>query len=211
MPCIVAQLRDCMVGMRPDRGSLTTGTMIDELLPHGSFRRGAIVELLGAGTTLAITLARLALRPGGSLVVIDPAQLFYPPAAASFGIDLNRLIVVQPDKPDWIVTQSLACPAVDAVLCWPDRLGAKMFRRWQLAAERGGSIGLLMRPGDARGAPSWADVQLTVTAISTDRWKLEVAGQLLEFSIDEWGHIHDCLRLVSKLAHPTTATRAAGA
>jgi protein ImuA len=185
--------------------------MIDELLPQGFFRRGMIVELFGSSTALAVTLARMALRPGGALVAIDPAQRFYPPAAASRGIDLNRLIIVRPDKPDWIVTQSLACPAVDAVLCWPNRVGAKMLRRWQLAAERGGSIGLLMRPRDSQRAPSWADVQLTVTAITRDRWQLEVAGRILEFSIDEWGHIHDCLRLVPELASSATAARAAGA
>lgn len=197
--------------MRPDRGSFATGTIIDELLPHGSFRRGAIVELFGPGTALAMVLARMALRPGGALAVIDPARRFYAPAAASMGIDLNRLIVVQPDEPDWVVTQALACPAIDAVLCWPDRLGAKMFRRWQLAAERGSSTGLLVRPSAAQGSPSWADVQLTVTATAIDRWRLEVGGRFLEFSIDERGRIHDCLCLASELANPASAARAAGA
>jgi recombination protein RecA len=211
MQSIVAQLRERIGGMCPDRGSFASGTIIDELLPHGSFRRGAIVELFGSGTMLATVLARMALRPGGALAVIDPARRFYPPAAASIGIDLNRLIVVQPDELDWVVTQALACPAIDAVLCWPDQLGAKTFRRWQLAAERGSSVGLVVRPSTARGSPSWADVQLAVTTIAIDRWRLEVVGRYLEFSIDERGHIHDCLRLVSELADPAPAARAARA
>jgi hypothetical protein len=211
MQSLVAQLRAQIVGMQPDHGRFATGTMIDELLPRGSFRRGTVVELFGSGTALAMALAHRALRPGGALAVIDPARRFYPPAAASMGIDLNQLIVVQPDKPDWVVTQTLACPAIDAMLCWPERLDAKMFRRWQLAAERGSSIGFLVRPSDARGSPSWADVQLTVTAIATDRWRLEVEGRCLEFSLDERGRIHDCLRLVSQLADPASAARAARA
>jgi hypothetical protein len=210
---IVAQLRERMGGMRPDCGRFATGTAIDELLPQNSFRRGTLVELFGPAAALAVVLAREALRPGGTIAVIDQERRFYPPAAASMGIDLARLIVVQPDEPDWIVIQALSCPAIDAVLCWPDRLGAKMFRRWQLAAERGGSIGLLARPLTARGGPSWADVQLVVTPLAFDRWRLEMQGQrpCVEFSIDERGSIHDCLRMVPELAGAAAAFRAAGA
>jgi protein ImuA len=185
--------------------------MIDELLPQGCFRRGALIELFGSGTALAVILARAAFRPAGKLVVIDLARRFYPPAAASMGIDLDRLMVVQPDDPDWVVIQALSCPAIDAVLCWPRQLNAKMFRRWQLAAERGGSIGLLVRPSAARGSPSWADLQMVVTPVAMNRWRLELAGRSLEFSIDHQGRIHDCLRLVSELADPTSPARAAGA
>lgn len=169
MQSLVAQLRERIGTARADCGSFTTGTLLDELLPKGVLRRGALVELFGSGTALAVVLARAALRPAGVLAVIDPARRFYPPAAARMGIDLERLIVVQPDEPDWIVIQALSCPAIDAVLCWPDRLHEKMFRRWQLAAERGGSVGLLMRPSVARGAPSWADLQLAVAPIAADR------------------------------------------
>jgi hypothetical protein len=96
-------------------------------------------------------------------------------------------------------------------------LNANMFRRWQLAAERGGSIGLLARPLTARSRPSWADVQLMVTPLALGRWRLEVEGQgrsqecCVEFSIDERGSIHDCLRMVPELVGPAAALRAAGA
>ena len=211
MQSIVAQLRERIGLVRSERECFATGTMIDELLPQGCFRRGTLLEVFGPGTALAVVLARAALRPAGALAVIDPACRFYPPAAASMGIDLSRLIVVQPTELDWIAIQALSCPAIDAVLCWPDRLNAKMFRRWQLAAERGGSVGLLMRPRVARGNPSWANMQLVVAPLAIDRWRLEVGERFLEFSIDERGCIHDCLRMVSELANPTPAARAAGA
>jgi hypothetical protein len=211
MQSIVAQLRERLGAARTDCGSFTTGTLIDELLPHGSFRRGTLVELFGPGTALAVVLAREALRPDGVVAVIDPARRFYPPALANMGVDLNRLVVVQPTEPDWIVVQALSCPAIDAVLCWPDRLQDKMFRRWQLAAERGGSIGLLMRPNTARGNRSWADIQLGITPLAFQCWRLEVADRSLDFSIDNQGRIHDCLRVVSELADPTSAARATGA
>ena len=211
MQSIVAQLRERIGTARADCGSFATGTSIDELLPHGCFRRGTLVELFGPGTALAVVLAREALRPAGMLAVIDPARRFYPPALANMGIDLRRLVVVQPTEPDWIAVQALSCPAIDAVLCWPERLNDKMFRRWQLAAERGGSIGLIVRPSAARGSPSWADVQLGITPLALSRWRMEIAGRSLEFSIDNEGRIHDCLRMVSELADPTSAARAAGA
>jgi hypothetical protein len=211
MQSIVAQLRERIGTARPDCGCFATGTAIDELLPHGCFRRGTLVELFGPGSALAVVLAREALRPAGMLAVIDPARRFYPPALANMGVDLSRLVVVQPTEPDWIVIQALSCPAIDAVLCWPDRLQEKMFRRWQLAAERGGSIGILVRPTAAQGNSSWADIQLGLTPLALSRWRLEAAGHSLEFSIDNQGHIHDCLRVVSELADPTSAARAAGA
>ena len=42
-------------------------------------------------------------------------------------------------------------------------------------------------------------------------WRLEVADRSLDFSIDNQGRIHDCLRVVSELADPTSAARATGA
>ena len=211
MQSIVAQLRERIGTTRADRGCFATGTLIDELLPHGCFRRGTLIELFGPGAALAVVLAREALRTGGMLAVIDPARRFYPPALVNMGFDLNRLVVVQPEEPDWIVIQALSCSAMDAVLYWPDRSNDKMFRRWQLAAERGGSTGLLLRPSASRGDPSWADVQLEITPLALSRWRLKVAERSLDFSINNQGRIHDCVRVVSELDDPASAARATGA
>jgi hypothetical protein len=98
------------------------------------------------------------------------------------------LIVVQPREPDWFVTQALACPGVDAVLCWPRDVSPTMFRRWQLAAERGGSVGLLMRPSTARAAPSWADVRIAVESEGLGRWRLQRVDPFAgDFAAD---HVH---------------------
>jgi hypothetical protein len=206
MQPIIAQLREQLGAVRSDRGHFATGTLVDELLPYGCFRRGTLVELFGPGTSLAVALARNALRPAGMLAVIDPARRFYPPALASLGIDLGRLVVVQPtERFDWIVIQALSCPAIDAVLCWPSRLHHKMFRRWQLAAEQGGGIGLMVRPRTAQGSPSWADIQLGITPLALNRWRLEASGRSLEFSLDNQGRFCDCVRVVSKLVSSTSS------
>jgi hypothetical protein len=109
--------------------------------------------------------AREACRDGGTLVVIDRQQIFYPPAAAPWGIDLDRLIMVRPRSARdelWAVVQSLRSPAVAAVWGMIDRLDSRAFRRLQLAAQAGRTLGLFLRPPSARGQPSWADVRLMI-------------------------------------------------
>jgi hypothetical protein len=98
-------------------------------------------------------------------VVIDRRQTFYPPAAAAWGIDLNRLIIVRPRTTRdelWAAVQSLRSPAVAAVWAPIERLDARAFRQLQLAAQAGRTLGLLLRPWHVRGQPSWADVQVEV-------------------------------------------------
>jgi hypothetical protein len=116
-----------------------------------------------SAATLSLLAAREACRTGGILVVLDRQQTFYPPAAAAWGIDLDRLVVVRPRNVRdelWAAVQSLRSPAVAAVWGAIDRLESRAFRRLQLAAQAGRTLGLLLRPASVRGQPSWADVQL---------------------------------------------------
>jgi hypothetical protein len=152
---------------------------LDSLLPRGGFRADGLVEWLsgqvGCGTGLwALHVASLALamqdsRSGQTtqaIVVIDQDRTFYPPAAAGIGLDLQRLVIVQPRSSSdtiWAVDQALRCPAIAAVWANLPRLDPRDFRRFQLAAEEGRTLGLLLRPLTARGKPSWSDVQLQVT------------------------------------------------
>ena len=101
--------------------------------------------------------------------MLDRTGEFYPLAAVAQGIEPARLIVVHPgNKADhtWALDQALRCPAVAAVIAWPESLDGKLdgrtFRRLQLAAEQGGGLGLLIRPESVRSQPSWADVRLLV-------------------------------------------------
>lgn len=145
---------------------------IDHLLPGGGLRYGMLVEWLsalpGSGVaTLSLLAAREACRVGGMLVVVDRRQTFYPPAAVAWGVDPQRLIVVHPrSRRDelWAAVQSLRSPATAATWAAIDRLDDRAFRRLQLAAQAGQTLGLVLRPADARGQPSWADVRLEVEA-----------------------------------------------
>jgi protein ImuA len=158
---------------RPRGGyaAVTSGTIaLDNMLPERGFRCGTLVEWLSAGEgmgacTLALLAARAACRHGGSLVVLDRRGDFYPPAAVRLGIEPEQLLVVRAENAadhDWAMDQVLRSPATAAVLAWPERLDGRTFRRWQLAGEQSGGLGLLLRPAAARAEPSWADVRLLV-------------------------------------------------
>jgi len=166
-----------------DERPVSTGsTALDRLLPAGGLRRGTLVEYLtpapvsGAGT-LALAAAREACRQGLAFVILDRRIVarsaseghrschFYPPAAAAWGIELSKTLVLRPASDAdalWALDQALRCPGVGAVWAACDRLDVRDFRRLQLAAECGGTLGLLLRPARSRGQPTWADVQLEV-------------------------------------------------
>jgi protein ImuA len=201
---------------------------LDRLLPERGFRWGTLVEWLAAvrGTgreTLAWHAVREACREGGTLVILDHAQTFYPPAAARMGIDLDQMIVVRArNQADnvWALDQSLRCPAVAATLAWPEKLDEHTFRRLQLAAEQGGGLGLLMRPESARQEPSWADVRLGVEPLPTApgaarRLRIQllrsrggISGRSVEVEIDDETYP---LHPAPRLAAPADRRRASGA
>ncbi len=216
----------------PERGAIfSTGLeALDPLLPRQGLEWGTLVEWLsdgaGAGAaTLALAITSGILRQRDSLVVIDGQREFYPPAAAGLGIPLERTVLVRPQSARdalWAWEQSLLSGAVAVVLGWIAELNERAFRKLQLAAETGGSLGFLLRPATCRAESSWAEARLLVHALPTDgleirptvpssgrRWRVELlygrggaGGKAIELELsDEAGPVP----LVSRLAHPTSA------
>ena len=104
--------------------------------------------------------------------------------------------------------QCLRCPAVAAVWTRLATIDPRDFRRLQLAAEEGDTLGLLLREPALRGQPSWSDLQLLVMArpinrpqglnqpdpspvmvrrcvVQTIRSRHAAAGNSIELQIDE--------------------------
>lgn len=173
---LMADLRRQMAKLEGSRQSegeepLSTGCgELDRLLPRGGLLRGTLVEWLaeepgsGAGM-LALLSAREACRAGRALVVMDRQRSFYPPAAAAWGYDLEQMLVIRSVSEEdelWALDQALRCRGVGAVYAPLSQLGVHDFRRMQLAAECGGTLGLFLRPATVRGDPSWADLQFAV-------------------------------------------------
>lgn len=142
---------------------------VDTVLRGGGFPRGALSELSGglASGKTAVALSLVASLGEEELAAwIDGRGELYPPAAATRGVDLARLLVVRPPpapvRPEeavrsglWaaeallasgafaVVVVDLPCPAT--TLPGADAVA----RRLQAAAERGGAVGLWLARGAA--------------------------------------------------------------
>ena len=143
---------------------------IDARLPEAGVARGTlgdgVASASGRGASLCAFRMARELQDEGSVVVVDRREAFYPPAAVALRNHLNNMIVVHPaneQDEQWSIDQALRCEHVGAVIAWPQQISALVFRRWQLAAERGGTLGLLVRPALALGQPSWAGLRMSVT------------------------------------------------
>jgi protein ImuA len=184
----VAALRRQLEGLeRPqpleDDQPVSTGVgALDRLLPARGMWRGSLVDYLspgsGSGTlALALAAASAAGGPDRALVVLDRQRRFYPLAARAWGIDLSRLLLIRPDNETdalWALDQALRCPGVGGVLAaWDQPMDVRDFRRLQLAAECGGTIGVLLRPARQRGQPTWSDVQWAISTKDGLRMKDE--------------------------------------
>jgi len=98
-----------------------------------------------------------------------PPYLPYAPALAQAGIALKRVLVVQTrgvQESLWATEQTLRCPAFGAVLSWPSGIVDKNVRRLQLAAEAGGTLGILYRPAEAAREHSPAALRLRLAPTS---------------------------------------------
>lgn len=164
--------------------SSTGFACLDRLLPHHGLRRGTLAEWLaddlGSGSfTLAYLAAQAAARSGKQVVISDRSRKFYAAVIAG-GIPVSQLTIVRPHSEAdelWAIDQSLRCPGVAAVWAELAHLHEHDFRRLQLAAEDGGTLGLLCRSSRVRGQPTWSDVQFLVTpqpAPQHRRWQVEV-------------------------------------
>jgi protein ImuA len=151
---------------------------IDRFLPGSGYQRGTLVQWLTSGGQgadyLSLLVARQACQDGGALVVLDPLNQFYPPAAAAIGVNLDNLIVLRTEnlagsqkelRSDllWSIDQALRCPAVAAVWGPLDQIDERWFRRFQLSAETSGCLGLFVQPIQVARQPSWAEVQWMVS------------------------------------------------
>ncbi len=157
---------------------------LDRCLPDGGYAPGTIIEwiepTLGCGGIyLAIAAARHAITDGKVLVVVDPQQRFYPPAARSMGIPIERLIVLRPESESdvmWSIDQALRCSAVGAVVANLERVSELQARRFQLAAEQGQALGCWLRPWKVQRAPSWAEIQWLVEPVSSHKQNVRRIG-----------------------------------
>jgi len=139
---------------------------LDDMI--GGWPRGALTELLSSrdcGLPLLMpALAKLSEQQRW-LVWIAPPHLPYAPALAAQGIRMENVLVIDEASPSqrlWAAEQALRSGTCAAVMAWFESLEIAPLRRLQLAAERGGCVGVLFRPLHAIRQSSPATLRLQV-------------------------------------------------
>jgi hypothetical protein len=167
------QLRQIVEPLGGGWGIVSSGrSALDRLLGDGGFRRGTLVEWFadapGAGaTTLALVAARQAAAEARPVVVVDRSGRFCPSAVAK-AFDLRRLLVVRSPRLDearWACDQALRTPGVGAVVAWTEEEDERWLRRWQLAAETSGALGLVVRHMPRQPEACFSQVRLRVVPL----------------------------------------------
>ncbi|HEY0981332.1 ImuA family protein [Schlesneria sp.] len=208
-----------------DSTRISTGIpALDALLPGRGLQPGWLVEWLspveGCGVTvLALQGVRAALQRQGAWSVVDETGEFYPPAVQGWGVSLERMLWLRPSSlgdAAWAVEQSLRCPAVGLTWFQAERMTDRVLRRWKIAAEMGGGVGVLFRPAKAARTASWADVRwlvhpqpLRATPLGR-RIRVELLSCRGEYRTGDWVELEVCdatgdVRLVSTLAGAASA------
>ena len=163
----------------PARPVWSTGkSSLDARLPGGGWPTASLIEVLLDDTGLGevqlflpalVACQRAATRDSGDapwLVWIAPPHEPYAPALAQSGIELKRLLVVRPTtavEALWAAEQALSSGVCAAVLLWLKGTDDRWLRRLKLAAEAGGSLGVLFRPEKHRFEASPANLRIVIS------------------------------------------------
>ena len=151
----IAELKSRLKPLLQPCGIESTGfDTLDRLLPGGGWPLGALTEIypvatgIGEFTLLLPLMARLT-RQGRRVALVAPPYIPYSQALAWHGVKLDRLVLLQPEKPAealWALEQTLASKTLALAVGWPARATERDVRRLQLAAETGGASAVLYRP-----------------------------------------------------------------
>jgi len=236
------QIRRRRETAQPQRGYVTGLSALDALAPGGRLQRSAVHELLTdpadgramvAAAIFAMSIVQPRRAPGDpfpqpppqnppALVWCDPDQTLYPPALAGMGFDLDRVFLLRPrDRTEliWAVAESLRCPGVGVTVAALDQISRVEARRFQLAAETGGGVGIFLRYANRHAAIYAAATRWLVRPCegsrTTQRWSVQLihghGGRVGQTVFLEWDRETDLMRATDGLADRAGAAPAAAA
>jgi protein ImuA len=154
---------------------------IDAWLPRAGFVLGSFVELLqdtagAAAYSIALKWSRHAAALKPAWAVVDTEATFNPVVADAYGWDPQKLILVRAahQEAGWCFAQLLRSKDIGACFWASNSMDNMVFRRLQLAAERGGGLGFVIRPISALRKPCWGSLRIQVTACGSKKVRLRV-------------------------------------
>ena len=150
-------------------GRPTGHPQLDATLPGGGWPANAVMEMVtprwGMGELqLLLPLMRDITRQKRWILWVSPPYLPYAPALERAGIDMDYVIVIQPDdsckEALWGIEKALQTRACALVLAWLNWLPNAVIRRLQLSAEAGHSLGVLFRQRNNEHSPAALSLHL---------------------------------------------------
>lgn len=154
---------------------------IDAWLPKAGFELGSFVEVLQDSVGIdAYSTALKWARPAAALkpawAVMDSEATFNPVVADAYGWDLQKLILLRAAHADasWCFAQLLRSSDIGVCFWASSSMDNMVFRRLQLAAERGGGLGFVIRPISALRKPCWGSLRIQVTASGSKKVRLRL-------------------------------------
>ncbi len=164
--------RASQMGASKSRATPSGYEALDRELPNGGWPASVLIELLlsqngiGELRLLAPTLSALT-QAGKTVILLAPPHIPFAPALAELGLDLQRVLLIQTDKPMdriWAVEQTLKSASFGALLCWLPQARPDHLRRLQLAAGSGDGLCFVFRPVAAQRESSPAPLRIACRA-----------------------------------------------
>lgn len=157
-----------------DSGISTGFSALDQALPTRGWPSNALTEMIvpywGIGELrLLLPAMRRLNQQHRQIVWIAPPYLPYAPALVKAGLSLYYVLVVdaQSGSISWAMERLLYAESCGMVLAWPVSLSALETRRLQLAAESGGSMGVVLHTADSKWRAACAALRLQIQTSSS--------------------------------------------
>jgi hypothetical protein len=155
--------------------TLATGfPTLDAALPGGGWPQRGLIEILTPGPghgelrLWAPVMARLSQHESARwCVFVAPPFELYLPAWQAHGVRSDRLLIVRGALSAWTIEQCLVSGACALVFGWVERATMRELRRFTLAAEKGGALGVLVRPLRAAQEHSAAGLRIALEAVDS--------------------------------------------
>lgn len=167
-------------GAAQPAGFPTGFAALDATLPGGGWPRHGLVEVLTAGsgcgelTLWAPLVAQLTCAETARWCAFaSPPFEPFAPAWSARGARLDRLLIARtlPSRSApgclWALEQCLLSGACGIGFAWPQQASMTELRRLTLAAEKGASLGVLIRPLSAASQPTTAVLRIAIERTAT--------------------------------------------
>jgi len=160
-------------------GSVGLGP-VEAVFPNGIFPKAAIHEFIitlpehaaACGGFIAGLLNAL-MQQEGACLWISTSRTLFPPSLKAFGIAPERIIFIDLAREKevlWVMEEALKCEAISAVIAEVKDINLTASRRLQLAVEKSGVTGLILRN----------DAQKLSTTACVARWQIKPVASKLE-------------------------------